>query len=88
MVNYKGRLNNIGESMLYASNGELGTLVEMDLNIYHYLTISKIRLMKKGIYIVPIGIPWEVYSLIPIIPQTRAEEILLDYCKVNLIVLS
>lgn len=84
MVKDKGRLNNIGESMLYASNGELGTLVEMDLNIYHFFTISKIRLMKKGIYIVPIGIPWEIYSLIPIIPQTRAEEILLDYCKAEI----
>lgn len=81
IVKDKGRLNDIGESMLYASNGELGTLIEMDISLYHFFTISKIRLMKKGIYIVPIGIPWEVYSLIPKIPQTRAEEILIDYFK-------
>jgi len=80
-VKDKGRLNDIGESMLYAANGEIGTLVEMDISINHFFTISKIRLMRKGIYVVPIGIPWKVYSLIPIIPQTRAEEILIDYFK-------
>jgi len=76
IVKKKNRLNDIGETILYASNGELGTIIEMDLERYSFFTISKIRMIDKEIHFVFIGIPGKDYSPIP---NTRAEELVLNY---------
>lgn len=76
IVKVKGRLNDVGETILYASNSELGTLVEMDLERYSFFTIATIKLIDRGIYFVPLGITGKDYSPVP---QTKAEELLINY---------
>lgn len=75
-IKVKGRLNDIGENILYAALGELETLIEVALQFNKLFTISKIRhKTKEGIFI-PLGMIDREYS---VIPQLRTEELLINY---------
>ncbi|MEQ9220100.1 MAG: hypothetical protein RLO17_18745 [Cyclobacteriaceae bacterium] len=55
LVLRKGRLNNIGESILYASPSELGTIVESRPDLNKLFTISKIKILNKNLIYLATG---------------------------------
>ena len=55
-IKVKGRLNDIGESILYAALGELGTLIEARPQFNKLFTISTIRHRNREGFFIPIGI--------------------------------
>jgi len=75
-IKAKGRLNDIGENILYVALGELETLIEVAIQFNKLFTISTIRHnLKEGIFI-PLGIIDREYS---VIPQSKREELLITY---------
>jgi hypothetical protein len=75
-IKVKGRLNDIGESILYAALGELETLIEVAIQFNKLFKISTIKhKIKEGIFI-PLGMIDREYS---VIPQSKTEELLINY---------
>jgi hypothetical protein len=75
-VKIKGRLNDIGESILYAALGELGTLIEARPQFNKLFTISTIRHRNREGFFIPIGITG---SDIIVTPRSKTEELLINY---------
>lgn len=59
LVNRKGRLNYIGESIIYVAACELGTIIESRPDINKLFTIIKIKCLNPQLLYFPIGMPEE-----------------------------
>lgn len=77
-IKTKGRLNDIGESVLYAALSELGTLIEVRPQFNKLFTISTIRHKIKEGYFIPLGITSKDFN---VVPQSKSEELLINYCN-------
>jgi hypothetical protein len=75
-VKVKGRLNDIRESILYASLGEFGTLIEARPQFNKLVTISTIRHRNREGFFIPIGITDSEFS---VTPQSKTEKLLINY---------
>ena len=78
-VKTRGRLNDIGESVLYAALCELGTIIELRPSLGRVFTISKIEKVKKTpLIFFPIGVLGRTYSPAP---KNKTEKIIVDYLQ-------
>lgn len=82
-VKRKGRLNDIGQSILYASSSLLGTIIESRPNINYIVTISKIKQKNDTlVYFMPIGFESHKFSTTP---ANKCESIVVNYLNQELI---
>lgn len=76
-VNNKGRLNDIGESILYASLCELGTIIESRTSLNKLFTITKFENFEnKQLLFFPIAVEKPQY--VPQ-PKNKKEQLVYDY---------
>lgn len=76
LIKKKGRLNDIGESVLYASACELGTIIESRPDIEKPFTIAVIKPRNPGLFYFPLGMKDRNY-----LPSklTKADQLVNDY---------
>ena len=77
-VRKKGRLNDVGESILYAAACELGTIMESRPQLYKPFTICKIAVNRKGLLFAPIGMIDKQHGYGTLSPS---EKLITDYCN-------
>lgn len=77
LVDRKGRLNDIGESTLYAAACEIGTILESRFQYLKPITIAKLKALNKELLYTPIGLKdrHPYYS-----DLSRGERMVIDYC--------
>ena len=80
-VDKEGRLNDIGESILYAAACELGTIIESRPDINKLFTISSIKPLNPEIYYYPLGITDKDYYNHEI---SAAEKIVIEYLNTEI----
>jgi len=77
LVEKKGRLNNIGESMLYAAACELGTILESIPKTQTLFTICKIQCLNKELMYFPIGHKGKVKTSLG---KNSSDKLIYEYC--------
>ncbi len=81
-VKQKGRLNNKGESILYAAACELGTIIESRPDIGKLFTISTIKLSNSNLLFFPLGITDKGYYGKK---TSSAEKLIIEYVNSEII---
>ena len=76
IVKKKGRLNDVGESVLYAAACELGTIIESRPDMNKLFTISSIKPLNPELLYFPLGITDKGYYNRK---YTTAEEMVVEY---------
>ncbi len=82
-VKHKGRLNDVGQSILYASTSMAGTIIESRPNFNYVVTISKIK--KKNdclVYFSALGFHNHEFSKLP---SNKCDSLVLDYLNDELV---
>ena len=78
----KGRLNNVGESILYAAACELGTIIESRPDINKLFTITKIKALNPDLLFFPLGIIDKGYYDRK---KSTAEKLIVEYANSEII---
>jgi hypothetical protein len=83
LVKYKGRLNNIGQSILYASTSIAGTIIESRPSLNYVVTISKINRKNDSlVYFLPLGFRNHEYGNPP---SNKCHSLVSDYLNEELV---
>jgi len=83
LVKHKGRLNGVGQSILYASTSIAGTIIESRPNINYVVTISKIKRKNDSlVYFQPLGFRNHEYGNPP---SNKCHGLVSDYLNEELV---